>query len=118
MTLHPPPSTLHLRICRPASRHCEGNAAAGIEEAAYAQSAGPDGAHDIVQHTVDHRLVETGVRTVTEQIEFERLAFQAQLVGHVLDLDPSKVGLSCNGTQAGEFRTVEVDQIVPPRIAV
>ena len=50
--------------------------------------------YEIVQNTVRDRFVEGALVPIRREIKFERFAFDAQAVGHIIDVDPGEIGLA------------------------
>lgn len=59
--------------------------------------------------------MEGAFLSVGPDIELERFEFDAALVRHVLDVQGSKVGLSCLRAEAREFGNLNPDRIIPLR---
>src|SRR5690349_5738026 len=72
-----------------------------------------EGAHQIVEHAVDHRLVEVPLVAERPEVELERLELDAFLVGHVADAEGGEVGLTGHRAEAGELRAIEADFVIP-----
>ncbi len=53
-----------------------------------------------------------------EQVELQALAFHHFMVGEIVDAYFGKVGLPCDGAEAGELRAVEAHPIVVARVFV
>lgn len=68
--------------------------------------------HEVIQNPVYHFLVETSVVAEGEQVNLQRLAFDAKAVRHVLDVDGPEVRLSRDWTKRGELRAFKVDHII------
>jgi Family of unknown function (DUF6572) len=68
--------------------------------------------YEIVQNAVRHRFVERALVPIRGQIKLERLAFDAEAVRHIIDVDPGKIGLARDRTNGSEIVRFEVDPIV------
>lgn len=60
--------------------------------------------HKIVKYAVDYRLIKYSLLPEGEEIHFERLEFEANTVGHIVDRDGCKVGLSGDRADRRELR--------------
>ena len=69
--------------------------------------------NQVVHDDVDTVLVEIAVIPEAEQIQFQRLALHHDLPRHIGDIQGRKVRLPGDGAEAGELRTVELDEIIP-----
>ena len=69
-------------------------------------------AHKVLHDNVYTIFVEVTMITEGEEIEFQALALDHAVTRQVENLYLGKVGLSGNGTQRGELRTVELHPIV------
>ena len=74
--------------------------------------------HEIIQNSVGHRLVERPFITVTPEIKLEALELHAELIRNIADADRREIRLAGLRAKAGEFRTFEVDIVVPPRVRI
>ena len=54
--------------------------------------------YEIVKNAVGHRFVEGALIPIRREIKFERLTFNAEAIGHVLDVDPGEIWLACDWT--------------------
>ena len=95
--------------------------AVGIDaDAAARQEFPPDfdilrihGIDEVVHDDVDAVFVEVSVVAEAEQVEFQSLAFDHPFIGDVGNINRSVVRLTGHGTEAGEFRAVKLDEVVP-----
>lgn len=79
------------------------------------------GVHEILKvlhYGVDAIFMETAVAAETEKIQLQALAFHHPLVGNVADPDFTEIGLSGDGTEGGEFGTVEPYPVIVVRVHV
>src|SRR5215469_3899292 len=67
--------------------------------------------HDIIEDLIDHVFLKNPQVPVALQILFERLQFQAILVGHVADVDHTKIGQPSFWTHRGELRIIDYDLV-------
>ena len=70
------------------------------------------GFHKIVEDAVCHRFIERALATIRCEIKFERLAFDAETVGHVIDIDPRKIGLTSDGANRSEIICFKVNTVI------
>jgi len=54
--------------------------------------------YEIVENAVRHRFVEGVLIPIRSKIKLERLAFDAETIGHVIDIDPGKIRLTRDWT--------------------
>jgi hypothetical protein len=78
----------------------------------------PHGLYEIVQDFVCNRLMERTLVPIAPEVEFEAFQFHAEFVGYVRDADCCEIRLTGLGTEAGEFRTIYLDIIIPARIRI
>ena len=71
--------------------------------------------HKVVEDAVGDRFVERALVPIRREIKLERFAFDAAAIGHVVDVDPSEVGLAGDGTKAGEVVGLEMNVIITSR---
>ena len=74
--------------------------------------------NEIIQDRIDSNFMKSVVVAVGKEIKFQCFAFDALFLCDVIDRDVTEIGLSGNGTEAGEFRTVESDDIISFRECV
>ena len=74
--------------------------------------------YQIIHDNVHAVLMEIAVIAETEKIQFQRFALDHALIWHVGNIYRRKVGLSCDRAKAGEFGTVELDEVVSVRVLV
>ena len=96
----------------------DGNTSPGREETGNFDIAGLHQADEVLHDDVDTVLMKVAVVAEREEIEFETLALDHLLIGDIGDDDFCKIGLSGDGTQTCELRTVEFDPIVVVRVFV
>jgi hypothetical protein len=71
--------------------------------------------HEIVQNAVRDGFVEGALVPVRGEIKFERLALDAQAVGHVVDIDPGKIGLASDRTNGSEIVRLKMNPVISAR---
>ena len=86
-----------------------------IEFGRDAHEARSTGLHQILENAICHRFMEGTFLPVRPDVELKRPELDAALVRYVLDVQRSKVGLSCLRTEAGEFGNPNPDRIIPWR---
>ena len=96
----------------PVGKRQDGDAAAWIEVADDLDILGIHEGNQILHDDVDAILMKVAVVAEAEQIELEALALDHADARDVVDDDAPKVGLPRLGTQRGELRAVERDQVV------
>ena len=96
----------------------DGEPAAGEKFAPYFDIAGMEKLDEITHDDIHAVLVEIAVIAETEKIQFQRFALDHALIWHVGNIYRRKVGLSCDRAKAGEFGTVELDEVVSVRVLV
>ena len=69
--------------------------------------------HEIVTNAIGHGLVEGAQVPEAPDVELEALQFQATLVRDVPEVQMGEVGLAGLGTQAGELRNGDMDEVIP-----
>ncbi|OGI50286.1 MAG: hypothetical protein A3A87_02015 [Candidatus Muproteobacteria bacterium RIFCSPLOWO2_01_FULL_60_18] len=74
--------------------------------------------HQIVQNPVGHVLVEMPLVAVGPDIKFQGLQLHAQPVRDVFQGQAGEVRLAGPGTQTGELRTFDLDDIIPVRMRI
>src|SRR5438552_7947176 len=85
--------------------HCA-DAAARPEVAADYCPYWPGGSHYIFEHAIDDVLLKNSQVAVGEQVFLQRLQLQADLVGHVTDLQCPEIRQPGHGTYRSEFRDI------------
>ena len=95
-----------------------GNAATRSKDSLDLDVLGVHETNQVLHYRVDTILVEITMIAETEKIEFEALAFDQTLVRQVIDDYLSKIGLTCDRTQRGEFWTLEMNPVVVLRVLV
>ena len=71
--------------------------------------------HEVIENAVGHCFVKRALAPIRSQIKLKRFAFDAEMVGHVVDVDPGEIGLARDGTKAGEIVGLEMNVIIAPR---
>jgi hypothetical protein len=95
-----------------------GNAATRSKDSLDLDVLGVHETNQVLHYRVDTILVEIAMIAETEKIEFEALAFDQTLVRQVIDDYLSKIGLTRDWTQRGEFWTLEMNPVVILRVFV
>ncbi len=67
---------------------------------------------EVVKNAIRDCFVERALVSIRGQIKFQRLAFDAETVGHVIDIDPGEVGLACYRTNRCEIIGFKMDPII------
>src|SRR5581483_10912677 len=98
--------------------HCGLNAAAHRENSFDAQAPRLKSAHQVVEDSIGHRLVERALAAKRPQVQLERLELDAALLGDVADADGGEVGLTRHRAHAGELGALEADLVVALRARV
>ena len=93
-------------------KRVDADAAAGREESGDLNVFGGHKADEVFHDDIDAVFVEVAVVSETEEIEFQAFAFDHALVGEIGDTNFGKIGLSGDGTEAGELRAVETNPVV------
>ena len=73
------------------------------------------GFHEIVENAVCDGFIECALVTIGCEIKFERFAFNAQTVGNVIDVDPSKIRLAGYGANRSEIVSFEMNTVIALR---
>jgi len=81
-------------------------------------AAGIAGGDEVFEDAVDDFLVEAAGVAVGGEVELERLRLDAELGGDIADADRREIGLAGDRAHRGEFRAIELDPIIPLRVAV
>lgn len=90
----------------------DGEPAAGEKFAPYFDIAGMEKLDEVTHDDIHAVLVEIAVIAEAEKIELQGLAFHHVLIGNIGNINGRKVRLSCLRAETGEFRAVELDEIV------
>ena len=90
----------------------DADATAGSKQADDLDVFGIHQANEVFKDDVDTVFVEVAMVAEAEQIEFQTLAFHHSFGRNISDSDLGKVGLTRDGAQGGELRTVEPHPIV------
>ena len=70
---------------------------------------------EIVKDAVCDSFVERVLVPIRCQIKFQRLTFDAETIGYVIDIDPGKVGLTCDRANGSEIIRFKMDPVIPAR---
>src|SRR5438034_8757473 len=68
---------------------------------------------EIVKNPIRDGFVEGALVSIRGQIKFQGLAFDAETVGHVIDVDAGKIGLPCYRTDGSEIVSFKMDPVIP-----
>src|SRR6266567_2842397 len=71
--------------------------------------------HEIVQNAVRDRFIERALAPIRCKIKLERLAFDAETIRHVIDVDPGEVGLAGYWTNRCEIIGFKMNPIISSR---
>src|SRR5439155_20167043 len=71
--------------------------------------------HEVVQDAVGDRLVEGTLIPRRGKIKFERFAFDAEPIRHVIDIDPGKIRLTRNRTNGRAIIRFKMKPVVSAR---
>jgi len=74
--------------------------------------------HQIIENPIGHLFVKMPFVAVRPKIEFETFELHAAPVRNVADPKRRKIGLGGPGANAGEFRAIKRNLILPIRIRV
>ena len=77
--------------------------------------AGLRGCDEVVEDPVREGFVINALVAIALQVEFQGLELETFLVGAIADGDRCEIGLAGLGTEAGEFRTLDFDLVIPLR---
>ena len=91
---------------------CESDSAPGRKLRGYDGLAWRAGFHEVVQNAVRHRFVKGTLIPIRSEIKLERFAFDAELIGDVIDIDSGKVWLACDWTNRSEIVGFEMNPII------
>ena len=91
---------------------CKGDSTAGGELRGHDHFAGRTRFYEIVENAVCDGFIECALVTIGTKIKFQRLAFDAESVRHVIDIDPSKIGLTGNRTNGSEIVRFEMNTVI------
>jgi hypothetical protein len=75
----------------------------------FARCAGFD---EIVKNAVRDRFIKRVLVAIRGEIEFQRLAFNAQTVWNIIDVDPGEIGLTSNRTHRSEIIRLKMDPVI------
>jgi hypothetical protein len=68
---------------------------------------------EVVENAVRYCFVEGAFIPIRCQIKFERLAFDAEAIGNVIDVDPGEIWLACDWTNRSEIVRFKMNPVVP-----
>ena len=71
------------------------------------------GFDEVVENMVGHRFVEGALVAVRRKIKLERLTFHAKAVRYVIDVDPGKIGLTCDWADGSEIIRCKMNPVIP-----
>ena len=54
--------------------------------------------YEVVEDAIGYCFVKGALVSIRGKIKLERLAFDTETVRHVIDIDPGKIGLTCDWT--------------------
>ena len=98
--------------CAVVAVRVDGEPAAGEKFAPYFDIAWMEKLDEVTHDDIHAVLVEIAVIAETEKIELQRFAFHHVLIGDIGNVNGRKVGLPRLRAETGEFRAVELDEIV------
>ncbi len=70
------------------------------------------GFHEIVQDAVRDCFVERVLVSVRRQIKLKRLAFDAEMVGHVIDVDLGEIRLAGHRTDGSKIVCLKMNPVI------
>ena len=70
------------------------------------------GFEEIVENAIRDGFVKRTLIAIRRQIKFKRLAFDAEAVRHIIDIDPGEIGLACYRTDGSEIVRFEMNPII------
>src|SRR5207247_1937810 len=70
---------------------------------------------EIVENPVGDRFVERALVSIRSKIKFERFAFDAEPIRHVIDVYPGKIWLACDWADRSEIVGFKMNPVVPTR---
>jgi len=91
--------------------HGQGDSSPRIKLTRHVHLAGFDGFDEVFEDTIDDLFVEGGVIAEGEEVEFERLAFETETMGNIVDGDDAEIRLTGDGAEGGEFGAMEPDMV-------
>ena len=92
--------------------HGEGDPAAGGELRGHDGFARCARVYKIVKNAVGYRFVEGALVPIGSEIKFQGFAFDAELIGDVIDIDPGEIRLACDRTNRSEIVSFEMNPII------
>jgi len=98
--------------------HQNADPAPGIKVHLHPTPPGGKGGYEIVEQAVGEMFVKGAFVAEGPQVELERLGLHDFLVGHITDVDLSKIGLPRLGAETGKFGCAQFHHIVAFRVAV
>ncbi len=96
----------------------DADAAAGLETSLNLTPTGSEGGDEVVQQDVGEMLVKDALVPKRPEVELERLGLDDAFGGQITDADLGEVGLTRGRTKAGKLVGLNLDHVVPIRIAV
>lgn len=93
--------------------HVGEDAAAHVEAGGQAHVAGLGGLDQVVEDAVGDVLVEMALVAEAPDVELQALQLDADLVGDVVQGQDGEIRLPGLGAEAGEFRNLHVDLVIP-----
>ena len=70
------------------------------------------GFDEIIENMVCDRFIKRVHIAIRCEIEFERFAFNAQPIGHVIDIDPCEIRLARYGTNRSEIVCLKMNTVI------
>src|SRR5947209_4766641 len=98
--------------------HHSMDAAAHRKIALDAHLARRDRGHQVVQYAVGHCLVKGPLVAIRPEVKLQRLQLHTFFCGNIRNPNRREVGLTSDGTDACEFRTLETDLVFPLRFRI
>lgn len=71
--------------------------------------------HEVIQNAVRDRFIERVLIPIRSKIKFERLAFNAETIRNVVDVDPSEVCLAGHGTERSKIIRLKMNVVIASR---
>ena len=90
-----------------------GKTAAGKEFAPYFYIAGTEQTNQVGHNHIDAVFVEITVIPIAEKVELQGFAFYHPFIRNIGNIDGGEIGLPRFRAEAREFRTIELDEIIP-----
>ena len=98
--------------------NCERDSTARGESRGHDGLARCAGFHKIVENAVRDGFVERALIAIRGQIKLKRFAFDAETVGHVIDVDPREVRLACNRTDGSKVIRFKMNPVISFRSGI